>query len=48
MRASQIAGFAVTIAVVMWADLPIGLLVLVAMLCGGLAALAVDAVSRRR
>jgi hypothetical protein len=47
MRTSRIAGFAVTIAVVVWADLPLGLLVFVAMLCGGLATLAVEAVLRR-
>jgi hypothetical protein len=47
MRASQIAGFAVTVAVVMWADLPIALLVFVATVCGGLTMLGVDTVLRR-
>jgi hypothetical protein len=42
MRAPQAAGFAVTIAVVMAIDLPVGWLIFVAMLSGGLATFAIE------
>ena len=48
MKAPQLAGFAVTIAIVAGADLPIDWLVVVAMLCGGLANFAVSYTTRSR
>jgi len=48
MRVPQLAGFAVTIAVVAGVDLPIDWLVVVAMLCGGLATFAVSYAMRSR
>ncbi len=48
MKAPQIAGFAVTIAVVAGIDLPIDWLIVVAMLCGGLANFAVSYAMRSR
>ena len=48
MRVPQLAGFAVTIAVVAMADLPIDWLVFVAILCGGLATFAVSYAMRPR
>ena len=41
MRAPQLAGFGVTVAVVIGIDLPVGWLVFVATLCGGAATFAV-------
>jgi hypothetical protein len=48
MRLSQAAGFAVTIAVVVWADLPIDWLVVAATLAGVAAMFVVDLGVRRR
>jgi hypothetical protein len=48
MRAPQIAGFGVTVAVVIGSDLPIDWLVLVATLSGGFAAFAVVLAMRPR
>lgn len=49
MRLPQAAGFATTIAVVVWADLPIDWLVVAATLAGALAMLVVEfGVGRRR
>lgn len=48
MGAPQIAGYAVTVAVVVLIDLPLGWLIAVAMLSGGFATLAVDTALRRR
>jgi hypothetical protein len=48
MQAPQLAGFGVTIAVVIAADLPLAWLIPVAMLCGGLATFAVDYFLRSR
>ena len=42
MRAPQVAGFAVTVAVVTAIDLPAGWLVVAAMLSGGLATFAIE------
>ena len=48
MQAPQLAGYAVTIAVVAGVDLPIDWLVVVAMLCGGLATFVVSYAMRSR
>ena len=48
MQAPQVAGFAVTVAVVMAIDLPLDWLVVVATLSGGLATFAIDYLLRWR
>jgi hypothetical protein len=48
VRVPQLAGFAVTIAVVAIVDLPIDWLVFAAMLCGGLATFAISCAIRLR
>ena len=48
MGAPQIAGYAVTVAVVVLVDLPLGWLIAVAMLSGGFAPLAVEPAIRRK